>query len=541
MLYRGITRRSKRQQITLIARLIAVLTVAVMLILSEFIYILLARPGEIKVFADDTDQTLSGDVIVIPVADNSEDKDSVSEDEKEEPAKPVVKINITEPDGWHRKSAKVKISAEDIGDSGDFIIAEVKAKIGNGGGWTVVTDSMSIELSEDGVVYVEVTDTKGRTYSRNKKISCFDSTKPTLNAAVNNGNLTVETNDNDSGVKAVYVNGFEFTNLNEGTLNIRMQQFDTGYEYFAIQAMDYAGNMSDTYRVNNPYYKRKDASGKEAKILPDSVQPTKPAEAVASVTEHMKTDDAGNALANAFGSILSSNSIQSQADEKKKSLAEADKEEIQEKPETIPGKGREFYTIEAKSGKVFYLIIDRTGDEEEVRFVTDITENDLLNVTGDISNTIPQNAAAPYNGDLITESALPNNNLQIDDIGFNKEVNPDITVTEEATEGTEPTEAISEDEIPWEEKKESPVAKFVFVVFAILFLAAGITVVVLIRNNKDGNYSEEEDDNSNFQEDEDQPKKNVEDAFFDVPPEENTEQIQQPLPQNNEAVKQEQS
>ena len=43
--------------------------------------------------------------------------------------------------------------------------------------------------------------------------------------------------------------GYEFTDLTGGTLNIRLQQFDAGYEYFTISAMDNAGNMSEVYKT----------------------------------------------------------------------------------------------------------------------------------------------------------------------------------------------------------------------------------------------------------------------------------------------------
>ena len=520
MTYKRIMRRTKRQQATLIARLAAILMVTVMLLMTEFVYILVAKPGQVKAFADES----SGeDVIVIPVNEGDTGDESLSGNdtgdqkketkEEEKPVGPVVKIKITEPSGWHRKSAEVTFSAEDTVGTGDFTISEVRAKIGNTGSWTDVTDSMSIECNENCVVYVEFTDTKGRTYSKNKKITCFDTGKPTLNAAVNNGSLTVETNDDESGVKAVYVNGFEFTDLTDGTLNIRMQQFDTGYEYFTIRAMDYAGNMSDTYKVKNTYYKAKDASGKDAKVLPDSAEATKPAQAVADVTEHVKTDDAGNTLADPFsganysGETLSGNS---KADEKKKALAEADAEEGK-KAETVPGRGREFYTIESKSGKVFYLVIDRNNDEEKVHFLTDITENDLLNVTEDNSSTIPQNAAFNENGDPTMESALPNNNSLFTDTG------KDELSTEEATEVFSTEEAVSEDAMQEEPKKKGNpwLPKLV-----VIGLVAAIVLIVHTLNKKvkerDGDYEEDEDpeDEDETQDDYD-PDGDVSDRFND--------------------------
>ena len=70
----------------------------------------------------------------------------------------------------------------------------------------------------------------------------------------NYGLLSVQAHDTDSGIKAVYVNGYEFKELTNGVLNIRLQQFDAGYQYFTISAMDNAGNMSEVYKTANPYY-----------------------------------------------------------------------------------------------------------------------------------------------------------------------------------------------------------------------------------------------------------------------------------------------
>ncbi len=75
-----------------------------------------------------------------------------------------------------------------------------------------------------------------------------------------------------------------------------------------------------------------------------------------------------------------------------------------------PGQGKEFYTIQTATDKVFYLIIDRDGEEETVYFLTEITENDLLNTTSDNSETLPKNSAALESAIRTEESALPNNN-----------------------------------------------------------------------------------------------------------------------------------
>lgn len=223
------------------------------------------------------------------------------------------------------------------------------------------------------------------------------SEKQLAHAAVSDGLLSIQVHDTDSGAKAVYVNGYEFTELTGGTLNIRLQQFDAGYEYFTIYAMDNAGNMSEIYKTKNPYYKDPaDTSDKNpAEQLPESAKPTKPGSATGTVTEHTKTDSNGNTTSQSS----------SPAEQKKQAMKEADAAEKAESGKTESteksGQGKEFYTIQTATDKVFYLVIDRDGEEEKVYFLTEITENDLLNATSDNSETLPKNSAA-------LESAIPN-------------------------------------------------------------------------------------------------------------------------------------
>lgn len=117
------------------------------------------------------------------------------------------------------------------------------------------------------------------------------------------------------------------------------------------------------------------------------------------MTEHTKTDSDGNTIS------------QTPEEQKKQAFAEADAAEAAESGDKEQSEqGKEFYTIQTASDKVFYLIIDRDGEEEMVYFLTEITENDLLNTTSDNSETLPKNSAALESAIPTTESALPNNN-----------------------------------------------------------------------------------------------------------------------------------
>ena len=368
---------------------------------------------------------------------------------------PNVKITISTPSGWHNDTTKVHISIEDVAHSGNFTIKTVQAKVAQNGSWTDVTEDMYVEISENTTVYVLVTDQKGKTYEKNRYMKCFDFTKPTLNAAVSDGLLSIQAHDTDSGIKAVYVNGYEFTELTNGVLNIRLQQFDAGYQYFTISAMDNAGNMSEVYKTANPYYtdpEKEDGNEKNlAEQLPVNAQATKPSSATAQVTEHTKTDSDWN--------TVSENNL---AEQKKQAMAEAaaseKKEESGEKEKSETGK--EFYTIQTASEKVFYLIIDRDGEEEMVYFLTEVTENDLLNVTADNSETLPKNSAALESAIPVTEGALPNNNGE-----QGKEEEP----TEEPTEDGE-GENTEEPEPEPEKPEENPAATYI--ILGIVAVAA---------------------------------------------------------------------
>ena len=414
---------------------------------------------------------------------------------------PNVKITISTPSGWHNDTTKVHISIEDVAHSGNFTIKTVQAKIAQNGSWTDITEDMYVEISENTTVYVLVTDQRGKTYEKNRYIKCFDFTKPTLNAAVSDGLLSVQAHDTDSGIKAVYVNGYEFAELTNGVLNIRLQQFDAGYQYFTISAMDNAGNMSEVYKTANPYYtdpEKEDSSEKNpAEQLPVNAQATKPSSATAQVTEHTKTDSDGNTV-----------SELSPAEQKKQAMAEAaasEKEETSGDSEKSE-RGKEFYTIQTASEKVFYLIIDRDGEEEMVYFLTEVTENDLLNVTANNSETLPKNSAALESAIPVTEGALPNNN---------GEQGTEEEPAEEPTESGE-EESTEEPEPEPEKTEENPMATYIILGIVAAAAIGGGYYFKVVRKKKEEFLDEDDDEEDEEEEyDDEEEEKDSEDDFFD--------------------------
>lgn len=421
--------------------------------------------------------------------------------------KPNVSIKIRQPDEWHNDAVSVSFSVKDTADTGNFEIAKVEAKVGQNGSWIDVTEEKKLRISENCTVYVLVTDQKGNTYEKNRAIKCFDTVKPTLNAAVSDGLLSIQVHDTDSGAKAVYVNGYEFTDLTGGTLNIRLQQFDAGYEYFTISAMDNAGNMSEVYKTKNPYYKDSadTSDGNPAEQLPESANPTKPGSATGTVTEHTKTDSNGNTT-----------SQTGPAEQKKQAMKEAAEAESGKTESTEKsGQGKEFYTIQTATEKVFYLIIDRDGEEEMVYFLTEVTENDLLNATSDNSETLPKNSAALESAIPNGESALPNNNgEQTDTEGKETE-----TEGAEGTEGTESTENAEETEPePEVKEKPNPIISYVLIGGLALIVIGAAYYFKVVRKKKEDfieDEDEDEEDNEEYENEDEESEEDTEEDFFD--------------------------
>ena len=227
----------------------------------------------------------------------------------------------------------------------------------------------------------------------------------------------------------VQLYGNEFTELTNNTLNVRLQKADTSYEYFTLQAKDKAGNMSEIYKVGNPYYENPDAvkentevSGTEqnAASLPADGTASKPTSATATVTEHQTTNETATAPTEPENT---GNETDTEADtgrvQGESSASGMTTGTVQDKG------GKEFYTIKTKSDKVFYLIVDKDKTDENVYLLTEVGENDLLNFTDTNMVTLPQNQA-------IAESALP---LETEKITETPE--PEVTIIPEEKEEPE--------------------------------------------------------------------------------------------------------
>ena len=189
--------------------------------------------------------------------------------------------------------------------------------------------------------------------------------------------------------------------------------------------------------------------------------------------------------------------MEAAASEKKEESGEKEKSET----------GKEFYTIQTASEKVFYLIIDRDGEEEVVYFLTEVTENDLLNVTADNSDTLPQNSAALESAIPVTDGALPNNNTV------------QKTEPEENTENAESTEENAEDAQSTEEtadpEQENPAASYLLMGgLAAAFIGAAYYFKVVRKKKEDFLDEDDEEDEEEYENEDGDTEDGTDDDFF---------------------------
>ena len=274
------------------------------------------------------------------------------------------KISISLPEGYVNESFEVEITVENVE------VKSIKVKMGEGGSLKDVTDSKKYEVKDNGTLYVEVTDTDDNKYEESFEISFIDKTCPELIGAINEGVLSLQVSDDLSGIKSLIVNGYEYDNCPGGELLIRLQQFDASYKEFSIYVTDNAGNYSEEYIIENPYYSEEadDKSEKDDKsvYLPINAEGSPITSAVGTVTYH----------ATEYGFNYGPGEVLDVSGNKVDAYD-----------------GMEFFVVETKSGKTFYMVIDKSKQDNNAYLLTEADEADLLNYTGTDKEVLPQNGA----------------------------------------------------------------------------------------------------------------------------------------------------
>lgn len=371
---------------------------------------------------------------------------------------PKFTITITEPDGWYTKKADVRIRIKDVNGTG---WETVEAKINSGGSWTDLTDyfadkdKVSLEISENCTVYVTITDKNGKSHTKSRYVEVFDREAPTVRAGIEGELLYVEADDDLSGVDKIYVCGNSFSKLTNGTLDIRLKDYADNYEKISVQAVDHAGNKSRMTQLSNPYYEKPEkdndkpsGSGTGSPITQLPPVQTYPGTGITQPPAgNTNVSTSGGQTAKPTGSGGSTS--KTEKNEKDPSAVKpVEDTETEPNPFTPEGTGtvvdnaassddKEFYTITTPDENIFYLVIDKQRDGNNVYFLNAVTESDLA--------ALAQKDAAP-------EPVTP--------------VTPEPTTPQEPEEPTEPEQP---------EKPEQPAKKgnSTMLIVLIVALAAG--------------------------------------------------------------------
>ena len=286
--------------------------------------------------------------------------------------------------GWVR----IETAFEDSEDADRFDVTEEWNEYGY----------LERTMPDNGTVYFFVTDPLGIEHKLSLDVFCMDFEAPVLRAGINGTLLRVETSDALSGVAAVFVNDELYTTLDNGELNIRIDNL-TDDAYLYIDAMDNAGNWTDYVVLANPFYEEEPEPIPTPDTGDDEHDEHCPADC-----DCRKNNTSGSSYSG--GSVTSSGS--GGGSKSTGSSAQTPTSSETPAPTTEPitkedGTGftqngnsvtrdllydkysnKQFITIETRNGETFYLVIDydkpldEDGERYETYFLNLVDEADLL-------------------------------------------------------------------------------------------------------------------------------------------------------------------
>lgn len=395
-------------------------------------------------------------------------------------------ITIEKPDGWKQGETTVSITVDASHMPEGFTVSKIEAKAGKDGSWQDVTGSGSISITGNQTVYVRVTDGEGKVYEQNRSIKCYDTEKPTLSASLTDGVLTIQGNDTVSGISAITVNGTTYTDLTDGKLRVQLTQKDFTTKQIEITATDGAGNTSEKYVLQNPYYEWAKKQAEKQKASSDSngaMATTTSADttgAEETTTSPLPQDAQASEPTDAKGTV----------DERTVTGIEEQLAQEGETADTVTKTAtegtKEFYTISTKSGKIFYLIIDNSKSQDNVYFLTEVSEKDLMNFTLSDSVTLPEVDTVYAEPEKQTE----NENQETSDI---------------------PDKEKEEEEVQMPEDK-SPVGTYLLIALVAVGAAAGGYYLKVYKPKHEYDDEDEMEDDEEESEDSESEKREVDDA-----------------------------
>lgn len=319
-----------------------------------------------------------------------------------------------------------------------------------------------------------------------------DTSPPVLSALLDGSTLHVSGSDAESGLQAVYVDGTRINSLSDGSADVLLKDYAGTGRLVSVYAVDYAGNRSDTVKLENPYYEEPEvtAISAAAQAAQNTAEPSVAAVPVSTGSAEQDSESSQEDT----GSSSDTGSASSGSSE---DAGEENASSIPDGAFTPEGTGtiqdaaveeedeKQFYTITTEDGNVFYLVIDGKRDANNVYFLNGVTEEDLMSLAeksnGSIS-VIPEEEACTCTekceaGSVNTSCLVCKNDLT----GCTgKEVQP-----EEPEESAQPEESANE---------EGSIGMIVFLILGVLAVVGIGYYVKVIRPRKQAEEEEEFDE-----------------------------------------------
>ena len=162
-------------------------------------------------------------------------------------------------------------------------------------------------------------------------------------------------------VNAAWIDGEMFqvdvTNINTGEnqkLEVQLKDYTSDSEYVSVQAVDPDGNKSNIVQIKNPYYK---------------------ADEPAKESENPKTEESAKDNKNPKTEEPAKDKTEEEKNNKN-AFTQAGTGEVMDNAKD--GDGKEFFTIKTESDNVFYLIVDRQRENDNVYLLNAVSESDLM-------------------------------------------------------------------------------------------------------------------------------------------------------------------
>jgi len=208
-----------------------------------------------------------------------------------------------------------------------------------------------------------------------------DTVPPTLTARLSGETLHIEAADN-IGVEAIFIDGNRVNYRVDGAIDIRLKDYAGNNPTVKIYAVDFAGNKSVTTEITNPHY--------TAPVQTPAPTPTTPAPVTPAPTTPTPTPTPVTPISEPTEPAEPTESV---IPREPNPFTPAGTGTVADN--ATDGDGKEFFTVITADDNVFYLIIDRQRDSENVYLLNTVTEDDLMALAEKNSGTSQSAVPAP--------------------------------------------------------------------------------------------------------------------------------------------------